>query len=555
MDEQQRINGITYVNMIKSGAKSLHDHEQEINDLNVFPIPAGDTGSNMLLTIMGGVRAINDDNSNANISEISRKVADGMLLGARGNSGVILSQFFDGIAKSFENLESVDSEQFYNALKRGVSSAYDAVVEPTEGTILTVARLPLEAVQSKNNSIKTLFLQYIIEAKKVLIKTPEMLPVLKKAGVVDSGGAGLICILEGMNKIISGDNAGVELDFSVSQQVGTSVNLDLFTENDVLEFGYCTEVLLRLQTSKTDVKEFDVKIITDYLQTIGDSVAAFKTGSVIKAHVHTLTPYKVLEKLQSYGEFLTVKIENMTLQHNEQEKNSEEKKVSKPIRTERVKYATVTTAMGKGIKELFESMGADAVIEGGQTNNPSSEEFIEAFDQVNADVIFVLPNNSNIIMVAEQAGKIYDKSKVVVIPSKTLGQGYSAIAMLNYGVGDVEAITKYMLESMQNTVTAMVGKASRNATMDDVEVVEGEYIGFTDKTIYACNADKIKVAIELLKKFDFTDREYIIVSYGQDANGEEREQLKTAIIENFNGVEVYDVLGEQEVYDFLFILE
>ncbi len=555
MDEQQRINGITYVNMIKSGAKSLHDHEQEINDLNVFPIPDGDTGSNMLLTIMGGVRALGDDNSNENISQISRKVADGMLLGARGNSGVILSQFFDGIAKSFENLESVDSEQFYNALKRGVSAAYEAVVEPTEGTILTVARLPLEAVQSKNNSIKTLFLQYIIEAKKVLIKTPEMLPVLKKAGVVDSGGAGLICILEGMNKIISGDDSDVELDFSATQQTGSSINLDLFTENDVLEFGYCTEVLLRLQTSKTDVKAFDVKIITDYLQEIGDSVAAFKTGSIIKAHVHTLTPYKVLEKLQSYGEFLTVKIENMTLQHNEQEKSSEKNRQDKPARAERVKYATVTTAMGKGVKELFESMGADAVIEGGQTNNPSSEEFIQAFDQVNADVIFVLPNNSNIILVAEQAGKIYDKSKVVVVPSKTLGQGYSAIAMLNYGVGDVDAITEYMIESMQNTITAMVGKASRNATMDDVEVVEGEYIGFTDKTIYACNADKVQTAIELLKKFDFTDREYIIVSYGQDATDEERAQVKTAIIENFNGVEVYDVLGEQEVYDFMFILE
>ncbi len=553
MEALKNINGIIFANMIKAGAMNLREYEQEVNDLNVFPIPDGDTGSNMLLTIMGGVEAL--DYQSLDISVISRRVADGMLLSARGNSGVILSQFFNGIAKGFESLESADSSQLYEALKQGVHCAYESVIEPTEGTILTVARHPLTAIEAMKGSLETFFSHYIIEAKKVLAKTPDMLPVLKRAGVVDSGGAGLIYILEGMGKIICGEVEEINLDISPAAEKSNAINIELFTENDLLKFGYCTEVLLRLQNSKTDIDSFDIKIITDFLQTIGDSVVAFKTGSVVKIHVHTFTPYKVLEKLQNYGEYLSVKIENMTLQHNEQEKTEGVSESAVTQIKERSKYATVTTATGKGLKELFENMGVDAVIDGGQTNNPSSEDFIKCFDRVNADVIFVLPNNSNVIMTAEQAGKIYDKSKVVVIPSKTIGQGYSAVAMINYNVGDVEEITEYMMNSMKDTITAMVSKATRNAHMDNVNIEQGKYIGFTEKNIFACNENKIDVAIDLLNKLDILDREYIIVSYGKDATEEERIKLNLAIKQNFNDIEIYEVYGEQEVYDFLFILE
>ena len=304
--------------------------------------------------------------------------------------------------------------QFCQALKEGVKYAYKAVAKPVEGTILTVAREAAEAVNGKDyRTVEEFFGEYLSEMKKSLEHTPELLAVLKEAGVVDSGGAGLVYITEGFCKCLGGELATTVDGAKTSEQ--KSVDLSAFDENSVMEFGYCTEVLLRLQTAKTDIDAFSAQTLVDFLNTIGDSVVAVKTGSAVKLHVHTLTPWKVLEYCQRYGEYLTVKIENMTLQHNETQGADGEKKLQKP----RKPYAVVTVASGEGLKKLFLDMGADAVVSGGQTNNPSAEDFLKAFDEVNADCIFVLPNNGNIVMAAKQAAGMYEGSKVRVVAHPT----------------------------------------------------------------------------------------------------------------------------------------
>ena len=318
------LDGKMYTEMINAGAANLKAHAQEINDLNVFPIPDGDTGDNMLSTIMGGVS--DEESAEESIGEAARKASDGMLLSARGNSGVILSQFFEGMAGSFSGLESADSRAFAKAFQGGVTQAYNAVMQPTEGTILTVIREATEYASSKNTETpKEFLMEFIEEAKRSLERTPELLPVLKKAGVVDSGAAGLVYIIDGMIRAVCGE--AVELVSSVVAEKTKKIDLDAFGPDSVLEFGYCTELLLRLMNAKTDINGFDVKIISDYLQSIGDSVVAVKNGSVIKIHVHTMTPYKVLEFCQQYGEFLTLKIENMSVQNRR--KLAESEKVEK----------------------------------------------------------------------------------------------------------------------------------------------------------------------------------------------------------------------------------
>ena len=313
----KQIDGISYSNMLKRAAINLRNHAGEINDLNVFPIPDGDTGDNMLLTLMGGVDALKTESPS--LAEVSRNVANGMLFSARGNSGVILSQFFDGIAAGLSESEVADSHQLSKAFRMGVKHAYNAVMKPTEGTILTVARDATEFASTKKNEDAEEFLgSFIEEGKRSLDRTPDLLPMLKKAGVVDSGAAGLICIVEGMFSALDGDTNYdyTQLNALPSSGSASELDLDAFNEDSVLEFGYCTELLVRLQNAKTDIENFDITIITDFLQTLGDSIAAFKTGSIVKIHVHTKTPDKVLAFCQQYGEFLKLKIENMTLQHN-----------------------------------------------------------------------------------------------------------------------------------------------------------------------------------------------------------------------------------------------
>ncbi|MBR6514679.1 MAG: DAK2 domain-containing protein [Clostridia bacterium] len=545
----QKIDGVTYSKMLHRGALRLHKHIEEINNLNVFPIPDGDTGDNMFLTFMGGVEAVKDENDS--IAAVARKAADGMLLSARGNSGVILSQFFDGIAAGLEGVDAADASDFTSALQRGVKHAYGAVIKPTEGTILTVAREAVDYASGHNcRTVEGLLTLVVDEAKRSLGRTPERLPMLKRAGVVDSGGAGLIYILRGMRRMLIDGEEGA--DIPLTQAAENSINPDLFTEDSVLEFGYCTELLVRLQNSKTDIAAFNVKTVTDHLTFVGDSVAAVKTGSILKVHVHTMTPDKVLSFCQQFGEFLKIKIENMSLQHN----NTIDSGVkAKPAAESRKPYGVVVAACGVGIQQTFREIGADIIVDGGQSMNPSAEDFLRAFDDCNADTVFVFPNNTNVILAANQAAGMYGDSDVRVIESKTIGDGYAALSMMDTSTGDTDAIVEELNFAMENVVTAEISRCVRDAEMQDIEVHTGDYIGFVGKDILSCEKERKDAVLSLVDSMDFTDHPIAILIYGKDSEPAEAEEIKNHIEKISPDTEIYTINGEQEIYSYIIIAE
>ena len=559
--QTKTIDGQTFIKMVSGGAANLRANASIVNDLNVFPIPDGDTGENMSRTIGGGLSRL-DIHDELTLDKASRMLADGMLMSARGNSGVILSQFFAGIAKGFEGKENANLEDLANALKSGVESAYAAVNKPTEGTILTVAREAAEYASSRittDSTFASFANDYINEMNASLRRTPELLDVLKEAGVIDSGGAGLYYIADGAIKAANGDEfvSTVPTDdiHTVDNNV-KPVNTNGFDENSVMKFGYCTEFLLQLQTCKTDVKNFDLDKIKAYLETVGDSIVAFISGTVVKVHVHTMTPGTVLDYCQQYGEFLTLKIENMTLQHNETviSNRFDEKKGNKK-KSEKKPYALVTTASGEGIKQTFTELGADYVISGGQTNNPSTEDFIYAFDKVNAETIFVLPNNSNIIMAAKQAAELYKDSDVRVVPSHNIGEGYAALTMLSYDSGDTDAIAGELEEAMQGVITGMITHSVRNADIDGVSIDKDAYIGFTDKKMLASDGNKIDTAMLLLDKLNAKSHEFLIAVFGKEMTESEREEFTARMSAEYPMMEVYTIDGGQDVYDLMLILQ
>lgn len=558
MSQNKIIDNALFEKMIMGGVANLHANAKKVNDLNVFPIPDGDTGDNMYLTIQSGLEAL-ERSSGKPLYELASAMAQGMLLGARGNSGVILSQLFNGLSIGLKGLESATISQLCSALNDGVKCAYGAVAHPVEGTILTVAREAVENTYGKiteQMDLESFFTTFLVEMKKSLAKTPDLLAVLKEAGVIDSGGAGLVYIVEGFCKALGGQMADSISALSQSNNK-KAVDYSKFNENSELKYGYCTELLVQLLRAKTDVEKFDVKTVIDFLETIGDSIVAFKTGTAVKLHVHTLYPHKVMEFCQQFGEFLAVKVENMTLQHNETESaavSAIEEEVQMPKRA-RCKFATVTVASGEGLISTFIEMGADEVISGGQTNNPSSEDFIKAFDKVNADYIFVLPNNGNIVMAAKQAANIYKDSEVRVIMSKSVGQGYSALAMLDYSSEDPDQIQEYMTESMQNTVTGLVSVAVRDATLDGVSVKKDSYMGFTDHKMLLCEQNKMDAVYSLTNALDVKNKDFVIAVYGKGATEQEREEFACHISQNYPNIELYEINGEQEVYDFMLIVE
>ena len=539
------LDGILFARMINSGAANLKAHAKEINDLNVFPIPDGDTGDNMLMTMMGGVH--HDTSSCDSLCEMADRVSSGMLLSARGNSGVILSQFFEGIKNGFTGLQTADTKEIGEAFRQGVKQAYSSVMTPTEGTILTVVREATEYACEQNTETPEDFLNaFIDEAKRSLARTPELLPVLKKAGVVDSGAAGLIYIVDGMMRAVIGEDIA---EFSEVSEKTQELDLDAFNEDSVLEFGYCTELLVRLQNAKTDISAFDVKVITDYLQTIGDSIVTVRNGSIVKLHVHTKQPQKVLDFCQRYGEFLKVKIENMSLQHNNTV--TEEKAPAK----ERKPYGVVAVACGEGLKETFRERGADVIVDGGQSMNPSAEDFITAFDEVNADVIFVFPNNGNIILTAQQAAHLYDKSDVRVIESTTIGAGYASLAMLDTSSGDTDAIVEDLRMAMDGVITAEISHCVRDATIDGKEIHTGDYIGFVGKDMLSVNESRLVTVCESIDALNFSRYDFCILICGKDATDEEAEKIEAHVNSHYRGKEIYIINGGQDVYDYIMIVE
>lgn len=537
-----KICGPDYLAMVRLASSRLNSRRKEVNELNVFPIPDGDTGDNMYMTVRAGVVSCAGD---APLSEAASAVSRGMMLGARGNSGVILSRIFAGIAAGLENCAAAGPDDWKRALAMGVEESYKAVAKPVEGTMLTVFR---EAVAAAGKCGATSFLSYsdalCRAAEESLNHTPELLSVLKDAGVVDSGGAGLLYILEGFRQFFAGGQS-VEPEESVPSRQDAP-DLSAFSEDSVLEFGYCTEFLLRLQTSKVGpTGEFDESVIKDYLLSAGDSLVFFRDGSIIKVHVHTHTPGDILNTCQKWGEFLTLKIENMTLQHHG---NHMEDKVRKGPRK---KYAIVTVASGDGLVNIFRDTGADFVVEGGQTMNPSAEDFMEAFDSVNADVIYVLPNNSNIILTARQAAELFRDSDVRVIPTGSIGAGYTVLGSVDFSEGEPDAVVREAEEIAAATVTGMVSRAIR----DTKDAAKGEFIGFSSGEILSHSEDRDEALFGLCSALDAGSSDVLLVFRGADVVPNDGGCLEERLQGLYPDAEIAVRDGGQPVFDYILILE
>ena len=555
------ITGLLFAKMVRGGANELRSNAEEVNKLNVFPVPDGDTGDNMRMTIESGIAAIENLDSD-DLADVMKVFSHGMLLGARGNSGVILSQLFAGMASSLQNSTQADTVAFAKALQRGVEQAYSSVVTPVEGTILTVAREATEYAVSRLNpqsTIRSLLRDLVKEMKRSLDRTPEILVALKEAGVVDSGAAGLLYIMEGFNRVFNGEEIPEADVAPVVAPAGAAVLDTSFGPDSVMTYGYCTELLLQLLRKKVDIDTFDVEPLKQYLLSIGDSVVCFKTDSIVKLHVHTKSPEKVLKHCRQFGEFLTVKIENMSVQHSdlgeEKTEKVEEKAEQKNVEMPRKKHAVVTVSNGAGLSATFRELGADEIVEGGQTNNPSTQDFLEAYAKINAEHVFVLPNNSNIMMAAEQSAELYEDAKIHVLPAKNIGAGYAAISSADLENQSVDEIIETMTEAIGRIETGYVSPSIRDAEMNGITIAEGDTIGIIAKEIVTANADRLVATTELIDKLITEDRFVLTCFYGKDSNAEEREQLETLIAEKYPDVETYFLDGTQEIYPYIFVAE
>ena len=458
------IDGASYARMLSGGAAMLALHIKELNEMNVFPVADGDTGTNMLKTIEGGLSAA-QKNPGDSIGDFSKSFSHGILLSARGNSGVILSQIFAGIGEVLEKYDSVDALTLAGAYRQGIKKSYQAVQNPTEGTILTVFRESTQYALDRINedsTVEDFFRFHLEEARRSLASTPKILPALMEAGVVDSGGAGYVYIAEGMSKILDGEEIVYEFP---KEKEDVGINIDRFTRDSVLTYGYCTEFLLRLTTAKVDPDNFDIsEAISKLNQMKGESIVAYKQGDILKVHVHTMRPGEVLSQMQSFGEFLTVKIENMNLGHTEDKKEEPKPKKS---------FCVVAVAQGEGVSALFEQMGADFVVSGGQSQNPAIEDFIHAFDACGSKDIIVLPNNKNIILAAKQAAEIYKDSAVHVINTKNIAQGYSALSVITPAIKDIDSLITSAQRAAGEVIDGEITKAVRDAVVDGVDIEKG----------------------------------------------------------------------------------
>lgn len=544
------VDGILFAEMLRCGAQNLKKNRAVVNELNVFPIPDGDTGDNMYMTINSGVTELGAHPSRR-LSESAAVSARGMLFGARGNSGVILSRIFSGIARGFEGLESAGVSDICTAFEYGMEEAYRAVSAPVEGTILTVLRDAVHVARSSltpESTPESFFTDFVNESRRSLERTPELLAVLREAGVVDSGGAGFTYIAEGIQRALSGGSSEYADDAGGAAK---PVDFSKFTEDSVLEFGYCTELLLRLQRAKNAACPFDQDSLNEYLNTVGDSVVSFVDGTVLKVHVHTMTPGDVLNHCQKYGEFLSVKIENMTLQHNGTALSS----YTPPKKDVRKRYGVVSVAAGEGLSSIFTQLGCDEVISGGQSMNPSAEEFVRAFGRINADTIFVFPNNSNVILTAKQAASLYTGSDVRVLPTKTVGEGYVAVSMLDMNAGSADEIVSSLKEVISGVVTGVVCEASRESCFNGLDIRPGDFIGFENKHIHVSAPDRRSAVCGLCDRLGAGKYDVMILLCGRDAPQDEVKELSRELSAKYRRTEVITLGGGQPVYDYIIIFE
>ncbi len=538
--------------MLEHGYKNLLAHLQIINDLNVFPVPDGDTGTNMKLTYQNGLKTITNDDAPVNI--IADELARGMLFGARGNSGVLTSQYFRGFADSVKNKKEIDIKDFSDAMVSAYKNAYKACKDVAEGTILTVARESIEnAIPSiREEDTFESFLTKVVNMMRIsLDNTPNLLSVLKENGVVDSGGKGLLTIFEGYLAFFTGKEIDIEEELKLEKEKGaqkeSSIDYSAFNENSVLDYGYCTEFLLQLLTSKIDVTKFDIDEFTKWMLEHGESLVCFQTGTIVKVHIHTKKPYEVIEYAQRFGEFVSFKLENMALQHNSLIKEEEARA------KDRKKIAVITIAQGDGIIDLFSNMlHADLVLNGGTTMNTSVAEMIDAFKEVNADEIILMPNETNIIKAAEQAASLYNDSKVYVVPTHNIQEGYAA---LNNYLGNEETGEEAyhnLLEGSKLITPLIVFKSGKDAKVNNAVAPKGSYVGSKGKKLLAFAPRRTAATLRLLSRVeDIENHEVMFIIYGQLVTDDAALELQSAINEKYPNLEVGLVKGQQDVYDLL----
>ncbi|MED3601346.1 DAK2 domain-containing protein [Bacillus subtilis] len=544
------LNGRTFAEMILAGAQNLSQNASAVDALNVFPVPDGDTGTNMNLSMTSGAREVEQMDTD-DIGKVGSALSKGLLMGARGNSGVILSQLFRGFSKSIETKKEINALEFAAALQAGVDMAYKAVMKPVEGTILTVAKDAAKKAMilaEKETDITALMIAVTEEAEASLNRTPELLPVLKEVGVVDSGGKGLLCVYEGFLASLKGETVPQKavlpsLDDMVSAEHHKSAQSMMNTED--IEFGFCTEVMVRLDQTK---REFDEGTFRQDLSQFGDSLLVIADESLAKVHIHAEEPGNVLNYAQHYGELIKIKIENMREQHT-----SIISQESKPVDNEtppaKQPYGIVTVAMGEGISDLFKSIGASVVIEGGQTMNPSTEDIVDAVKSVNADTVFILPNNSNIIMAANQAASVVDE-QVFVIPAKTVPQGMSALLAFNPDQ-EAEANEANMLSAIQQVKSGQVTFSVRDTHIDGKDIKKGDFMGILNGTIIGTSENQLSAAKMLLSEMIGEDDEIVTILYGEDASQEEAEQLEAFLSEKYEEIEVEIHNGKQPLYSYI----
>ena len=544
--------------MFLAGAQNIEAKKEFINELNVFPVPDGDTGTNMSLTIMSAAKEVTAIEK-LDLASLTKAISSGSLRGARGNSGVILSQLLRGFTKSIREERVIDVPALARAAMRAKETAYKAVMKPKEGTILTVARGVAEKAQElaeQTDDLEVFLPKVIEEAEAVLAKTPDMLPVLKEAGVVDSGGQGLLEVLKGAYDAF----LGKEVDYQAIAP-STSVNVTKISADTAAEikFGYCTEFIILVEKEFTEEDEAGFKA---YLESIGDSIVCVADEDVVKVHVHTNDPGLAIQKALTFGQLSRMKIDNMREEHQEKlikdaqklaEAQAEEEKAAKKAQP-RKKVGFIAVSIGEGMNEIFRELGVDYIIEGGQTMNPSTDDMLTAIDNVNADYIFILPNNKNIIMAANQARDLTEDKDIIVIPTRTVPQGITAV--LNYNAeADVDANEEIMLEEIKNVKTGQVTYAVRDTHIDDKEIHEGDIMGIGDNGILSVGTSIVGTAKDMLAQLVDEDSELISLYYGEDVSEEDAEKFVAEIEELYPDMDVDAHMGGQPIYYYVMSVE
>ena len=543
----KRINGTDFEKMLKNGHANLKMHEEEVNKLNVFPVPDGDTGTNMRMTLEHGIRSAKSD---PHVGAYLKGISDGMLLGARGNSGVILSQIFRGIYLALARGSSINAGDMRNAMIRGYREGYAAVLKPVEGTILTVSREGVENIRTqitRQTTVDTFLSMYAAEMRKSLMNTPELLPVLKEAGVVDSGALGYILIVEGMIKYLFGE----ELEFKPALSEGEeelpvdNVDDSLFNENSVFEDGYCLTFLLQLMKGAQYNQKFKLDQFIDDLSALGNSIVAVQNDRRVKVHVHSMKPHRIIRAAQEYGEFISMKIDNMQIQHNEHDTVVVKK-------TEHKVLSIVAVTNGAGMRKTYEELGCDCVLEGGATMNTSSKEFLDAFSKLDCDHIVVLPNNKHIRLAAEQATKLYKGVPVTVLPTVSTVQGYYTIAMDIQDSADIQKRIRSMQNGMEALQTVAVTRATRDYQANGISCREGEVIGLLNGEVVTAGGDFPDAIMEAMQQIEgIEDKENCLIFVGCDVDESLKDEIEARISDLCPFAEVTFMDGGQPVYSWL----